>query len=366
MNRKFRTTYQISALTMAIGLLLAACGNAGAPKTVQTAGAPTCSKLDPSVTLNFINAGGAESDAITKGYIDPFTARTGIKVVLNPPNDLGRLQAEEKSGQITDSLFSTESTTLEVAKAAGLLAKLDYTKANFAPSIEAAKNDYAFGFQYYSTIMAWRAAATKGGSGPATWPEFFDSKKFPGHRGLADYPAFTLPIALLADGVAPNQLYPLDINRGFKFLEAHKKDVTVWWSAGAQPPLLLSSGELDYSMVWSGRIVTVADKNHLKFNFNQGLLDLAYIGIPKGAPHYCEALAFLAEVSQPVNQAKAAETLPYTGPALGIDKFLPKNHLDWFPTSTVNYSKQALQDAKWWYANGAEVQKRWEAFKLTR
>jgi putative spermidine/putrescine transport system substrate-binding protein len=324
-----------------------------------------CDVLDPNVTLNFINAGGKESDAITAGYIEPFTADTGIQVRLDPPNDLGRLQAMVESGQVTHDLFSTESTTLQHAKALDLLEPIDYEQADFAPSLEEALDEHGLGFQYYSTIFAWRSDAVDG-EGPQNWVEFFDTEKFPGRRALADYPAFTVPIALLGDGVAPEDLYPLDVDRAFAFLEEKADDVAVWWEAGAQPPELLGSGEVDFAMVWSGRIVTVAEEMDLEYSFNDGLLDLAYIGIPKGAPNYCEALAFLEYVSKPENQAAAAEVLPYTGPALGIDEFLPQDRLDWFPTSEANYDLQVLQDPYWWFENGDEVQARWEEFKLTR
>jgi len=318
------------------------------------------------VTLDFINAGGEESDAINAGFVGPFTEETGIEVNLDPPNAVGRLQAMVESGQVTHDLFSTESTTLEYAASLGLLEEIDYDAFEFAESREEALHTYGFGFQYYSTIMVWRPDAVSG-DGPKTWAEFFDTEKYPGRRGLADYPAFTLPIALLADGVAPEDLYPLDIDRGFAFLEAHKDDVAVWWEAGAQPPELLSSGELDFSMVWSGRIVSKAEELNLAYTFDQGLLDLAYIGIPKGAPNYCEALVFLAKgVSPAENQAAAAEILPYTGPAVGVDKFLPRDRLDWFPTSEANYGVQVLQDARWWFEHGDEVQTRWEEFKLSR
>jgi putative spermidine/putrescine transport system substrate-binding protein len=359
------------------GLVLAATACGGGAQETQPAAAggdgedaaaassQQCGELDPDVTLNVINAGGEESDAITAGYIEPFTERTGIEVRLDPPNDMGRLQAMVESGQITHDLFTTESTTLQYAKAEDLLEPIDYEQMDLAPSLEEGIDEYALGFQYYSTIMGWRPDAVSD-EGPQTWAEFFDTEKYPGRRALADYPDFTLPIALLADGVSPEELYPLDIDRGFAFLDRVKDDVVVWWEAGAQPPQLLADQEVDFSMVWSGRIVSQADELGLDYTFQQGLLDLAFIGIPKGAPNYCEALAFLEEVSKPENQAAAAEVLPYTGPAEGIDEFLPQDRLEWFPTSEVNYDEQVLQDATWWFENGEDVQQRWEEFKLSR
>eukprot|EP01034_Spumella_vulgaris_P043196 gene43196-53615_t len=60
-----------------------------------------------------------------------------------------------------------------------------------------AKNEYGFGYQYFSTIMAWR----KGAKEPKNFTEFFDTKAFPSKRCLPDYPHYCLPFALQAAGV---------------------------------------------------------------------------------------------------------------------------------------------------------------------
>jgi putative spermidine/putrescine transport system substrate-binding protein len=41
-------------------------------------------------------------------------------------------------------------------------------------------------------------------------------------------PIRVLEFALLADGVAPNALYPLDVDRAFRLLES-RKDVALSW-----------------------------------------------------------------------------------------------------------------------------------------
>ena len=78
-----------------------------------------------------------------------------------------------------------------------------------------AKNEYGFGYQYFSTIMAWR----KGAKEPQNFTEFFDTKAFPGKRTLPDYPAYLLPppARLAAGGVgrvlwaAPAAAVPPDL-----------------------------------------------------------------------------------------------------------------------------------------------------------
>ena len=45
------------------------------------------------------------------------------------------------------------------ARKLGLIEKIDWVAVNPAPMFPEAKNDYGFGYQYFSTIMAWRKGA---------------------------------------------------------------------------------------------------------------------------------------------------------------------------------------------------------------
>ena len=72
----------------------------------------------------------------------------------------------------------------------------------------------------YAMVMGYHTAAYPKGKEPKSWAEFWDIKAFPGPRTLADMAsgAPDLEFALIADGVPPDKLYPLDIERGFKSL----------------------------------------------------------------------------------------------------------------------------------------------------
>jgi putative spermidine/putrescine transport system substrate-binding protein len=358
-------------LTVVAGQTTSAAGSnlatssAGSTTPDDTSGGGATCEVDPDVTITIVNAGGEESDAIQRGYGDPFTEATGVEVAFDPPNDFGRLQAMAEAGDpgSTADIFNVDGLSLETAVAEGLALPLDLDVVDPDPALEGAITDYAVGFQYYSTLMAWSPDAVSD-DGPQTWQDFFDTEKYPGRRALADYVTFTLPIAALGSGVAPEDLYPLDVDRAFEFLEEHKDDVAVWWTAGAQPVDLLKAGEVDFAMGWNGRLFSGAQDGGLEYTFNQGLLDLAYMVIPVDAPHPCEAMHFLHQVTIAENQAAAAEVLPYGGTAEGIDEYLPQEIVDEFPTSEANYSMQVIQDNEWWAENYADVQARWEEFKL--
>ena len=309
--------------------------------------------------LRMTEAGGASGESIEKGYLVPFTKETGIEVVRENPSGLGKLRAMVESGNVTSTLLELSSPELEQAKALDLVEPLDWDAIDPMPIFDEARDESGYGYQYYSTIMAWREDAPA----PSNWQDFWDTENFPGKRALPDYPAYVLPMALLADGVAPDELYPLDLDRAFASLEKIKDDVAVWWQAGAQPPQLLKDNEVQYAVAWSGR---VAGQDGVAYSFDQGQLDLAFFVVPKGADPASKeaAMGILHQMSVPDNQAVAAEVIPYTGNSPDLEPLLPQDQLDQYPTTTENKDKQFLSDAKWWFENAEEVETRWQEFKL--
>lgn len=310
--------------------------------------------------IRMLESGGPSGDSIEQAYIKPFTARTGIKVVRESPSGLGKLQAMVQSKNVTATLVELGSTNVILARALGLLEPLDWAAINPAPMYAEAKWPDAFGYQYYSTMMAWEKGAKK----PSTWADFWNVKDFPGKRALPDYVSLALPIALLADGVKPENLYPLDVERGFASLQKIKPYVAVWWQSGAQAPQLLEDKEVKYAVAWSGRII---GNPKLEYTYNQALLQLSYFVVPKGADPAIKAAAagLLQEMSQLKNQTVASGIIPYTGPSPGIEATIPKEKVNDYPTSEANKKVQVLTDANWTADNAKQIEKRWQEFKLS-
>ena len=313
-----------------------------------------------SKEIRMIEAGGLSGDSIQAGYIEPLKAKTGINVVRESPSSLGKLRAIVESGQGGTTMFELGQSVMVQARKLGLIEKIDWAAVDPAPMYPEAKAEYGFGYQYFSTIMAWRADA----KAPKTWAEFFDTKAFPGKRCVPDYPHYCLPFAVMATGVPADKLYPLDVDAGFKKLGEIKKDISVWWKAGAQPPQLLKDNEVQYVICWSGRVV---GDPAFGMNFAGGMADLSYFGIVKNSKQEDRLAAYklMHEMSLPENQAKAAEVISYTGPSPELDPLLPKDKLWQFPTSKQNKAVQWFQNAEWWADNGEAVNKKWEAFKLS-
>ena len=315
---------------------------------------------EPAKTLRILTAGGEWTDAVTKCVDGPFEKKYGIKVELDTPAGYAKLAGLAQSGNVNVALMDLETSELERANANGLLDNIDWDKVKPFDMFPDAKKPYGFASTYFSTIMAWRPDA----KAPANWVEFFDTKNFPGKRALPDYPGYVLAFAAIADGVDPTKVFPLDLDRAFKTLERVKGDV-IWWTAGGQSAQLLQDNEAQYAIGWSGRIVTKTD---LKHSFNQGMLDTSWWGMPKGADPAMQEAAqlYLHEYSDPKQQACIAQAISYTGPSPELDPLLPQDRLDQFPNFKKNRDVQYVTDGKWWYDNAADVEKRWQEFKLAQ
>lgn len=309
--------------------------------------------------LRMIEAGGPSGESIEKGYLDPFTEKTGIRVVRENPSGLGKLRAMVEARSVTATLLELSSPELEQAKALDLVEPLDWDAIDPMPIFDEARDEYGYGYQFYSTIMAWRDDV----KAPSTWQDFWNVEEFPGRRALPDYPAYVLPMALLADGVPVEELYPLDLDRAFASLERIKDHVAVWWQAGAQPPQLLQDNEVQYAIAWSGRVV---GQEGIETSYNQGQLDIAFFVVPKGADPEAKqaAMGIFHEMSVPENQALAAEIVSYPGNSPDLEPLLPQDRLHEFPTTAANREVQFLSDARWWFENADEVELRWQEFKL--
>src|SRR5699024_12511008 len=63
-------------------------------------------------------------------------------------------------------------------------------------------------------------------------------------------------MGMMADGVEPDDLYPIDFDRAFHKLDEIISDIQ-WWDTGAQSQQLLGSGEVGMGHVWNGRMYSL-------------------------------------------------------------------------------------------------------------
>lgn len=330
----------------------------GVASALISAGATMAGAQDVT-EIRLMEMGGISGEAVQAAYIDPFERKTGIKIVRENPASLGKIKAMVESGNPTVDMMLLTDGWLAQAKVEGLLEPLDWEAIDPAPILPGARDDYAIGWSYASAVMAWDSEA----KAPETWADFWNLADFPGKRSLPDDPSIVLPIALLADGVPKDALYPLDLDRAFNKLKEIRPAISVWWTSAGQSAQLLIDKEVTYGMTYNGRVY---GKPNVNYTFNEGYLVLSWWGVPKGTPpeRQAAAMKFFHETTLPENEAVAMQMIPYSGASAQLDGVIPQDKLADFPTTAGNAEIQWTANREAWQQVAAEAEKRWQQFKL--
>jgi putative spermidine/putrescine transport system substrate-binding protein len=318
--------------------------------------------------ITFVSQGGAYQKAQTIAILDPAARKLGITVNQDSiPDAWPVMKSQVGSGKPTWDVVDVPTGYCLRGGEQDLVEKLDLTKIpNAAAMPEQFRSPYSVAYEFYSSVLAYSQKKYPDGAAPNSWADFWDVKKFPGRRALRNHPLATLEAALMADGVAPDKLYPLDVDRAFRKLDEIKPAITVWWTSGAQSAQLLNDGEVDMVMAWNGRVSALASEGaKVGFTYNQGVLQSTSLCILKNAPNLPNAVRFLNEAVDPVNQANLPLHIDY-GPAnpkafdTGVIK---QDRVAQLPSAPDNARKQALMSYAWWSSPAGEAaEKRWVAF----
>lgn len=317
--------------------------------------------------ITFVSQGGAYQQAQTRAILDPAAARLGISVDQDSaPDAWPIIRTQEATGAPTWDVVDTPTFNCLRGGAQGLIAKLDFSKIpNAAAMPDAYKSPYSVAYEFYSSVLAYNRAKF-GAHPPQSWADFWNVKAFPGRRALRNHPLGTLEAALMADGVPPDHLYPLDIDRAFRKLAEIKPHITVWWTSGGQSAQLLHDGEVDMLMAWNGRVSAVAAEGaDVAFTFNQGLMQNTSLCILQHAPDMADAVRFLNEAIDPALQAHLPLEIDYGpgNPAAFATGVISAKRAAELPSAPENAAKQALISAQWWSSpQGAAAEQRWLAF----
>ncbi|MDQ6794131.1 MAG: ABC transporter substrate-binding protein [Chloroflexota bacterium] len=319
-------------LTLASGvaaLFFSACTSGASPSTAPTtapvasasvapsasvaAAADVCTKPDAKAgtSLTFVSYGGVYQKAQRQAWLEPYAKLTGVKFTESEDSSNATVKAQVESGQVTwDVVDVGNDFGLEANK--DVLEPLDFSLIHKDEILPGFVGPYRVADITYGVVLAYRTDKTAGQT-PQGWADFFDLKKFPGKRGMYDYSAGGIfEVALMADGVAPKDLYPLDIPRAIKKLDTIK-DQLVFWPGGAKSQELIGSGEVTMSLMWNGRAWSAKniDNKPVAIQWNQQLLTSDYLVVPKGDPNKAEAMKFIAWATCAQNNAGPSQYIPY-------------------------------------------------------
>lgn len=278
--------------------------------------------------LTIVSWGGAYTKSQVNAYHKPYVKKTGTKILSENYNGgLAEIKAQVDAKSVKWDLVDLELADVVRGCDEGLLEKIDLGTLPKGADGSMAKDDFLPGTLHecgvatiiWSTIYAYDKGKFASG-GPKSIADFFNPKKFPGKRGMRKSPKVNMEFALMADGVAPGDVYKVlgtkaGQDRAFKKLSAIKSDV-VWWEAGAQPPQLLADGEVAMTTAYNGRIfnAVAAEKKPFEIVWDGQVWDVDMWGIPKGAKNKAAAMDFLKFSTDTQRLADQASWISY-GPA---------------------------------------------------
>lgn len=322
---------------------------------IVSAGGLTAARAEDSVT--FTGWGGEGQDAMKKAWSDPYQAASGVKVLQDSPTDYGKFKAMVESGNVSWDVVDVEGAFAYKAAAEGLLEPLDFSvidKKDLDPNFVF---DHGVGSLTWSWVLAYNKSVL-GDKAPEGWAAFFDTKTYPGGRAVTKWLApGMLEAALLADGVSPDKLYPLDIDRAFKKFDSIKKDI-VWWDTAAQSQQQVASGEASMGMLWNGRAHMLEQSGApVAVSWKDNLVTADYVVIPKGSKHKAEAMKLIAQVVSAQGQATHSSLTAYGPVNTQSMPLIPKDVLPALPSSHTD--SQIVIDLNYWKENLDAISKRW-------
>jgi putative spermidine/putrescine transport system substrate-binding protein len=314
-------------------------------------------------TIVVTDFGGAMRDIWRTVAYDPFSQLTGCEIIEDT-SDSALLRSQVESGNVEWSMSQQGGSTGILLGQQGMLEELDYDVIERDGLVEGIAGEHTVACLFWSTIIAYNTESFPDDP-PGGWADFWDLENVPGARGLYDWPVPNLEFALIADGVPMDELYPLDVDRAFESLDRIKDDILVWWDAGAQPPQLVSDGELDMCTAWNGRITAAQDEgNPIDIQWNEGSITFDTFTVPRGAPEPEVAMDLINFMSRPEVQARMAMLIPY-GPVHN-DAFdmIPDDILATLPSSPELMEVQFERNIEYWLENEDEILERWQSWLL--
>jgi putative spermidine/putrescine transport system substrate-binding protein len=317
----------------------------------------SASAADPAKVV-VASYGGSFQDAQTKAFFEPYAKATGAKVTGTTGTGHAKIKAMVVSGNITWDVVSADAAAYENEVKDDLLQPLDYSiiKVNGVPA--ELRTKYGVGYMKFAQNLAWSKNKFPNGLTPA---QFFDPA-VKARRVMLALPYYDLEFALLADGVKPAELYPLDVDRGLKVI-GRIKDQIVGFKPPSDVQALIQQGEVDAAFAPGGRVDNAIKAGaNWTYGYDASVTVVEYWAVVKGAPNAAEAMKFINFAVQPEQQADLPRHIFYGPTNVDALKLIDPAVAKDLPGNPENEKLGAVLNSKWWNENLESVQTRWATY----
>jgi putative spermidine/putrescine transport system substrate-binding protein len=322
----------------------------------------TPGKAKASEKLVLVSWGGQYREAVEAAFVKPFTQQTGIPVTLSDTPDLAKVKAQVTSKNVEWDVFDGVGSMAMTGNKEGLWEPFDKSIVDLS-QMKAGVFPDTVAFYMAAGGVAWDPKKYGPGKHPVDFKSYFDAKAYPGRRGLRTRVSETLEVALIADGVEPRKLYPLDVERAFKSLDRIKPHVAKWIEATPQTITLLQNNEIDFSYTYASRVKPASAAGvSVQFSFEQTINLPEYVQVLKGSPNKQAAMKFVAFMLKPDRLAAFSEMLGFIPNSDKANALLSAEAKKWQPNMAS--PNNVIMDDMWWRDHYAELEKRMKEWLL--
>jgi len=317
--------------------------------------------------LTVVTWGGNVGKEMLDAWFKPATKDLNVHILeesLKSPSDL---LTHFASGQVNWDVVDASTDMCERGGRAGALEELDFNtiKTDGLPKSQVTK--WSVPSTAYVMVLAYNKKKY-GNNPPTDWKDFFDVKRFPGTRFFGPFVTVALEVALLADGVAPDKLYPLDVDRAFRKLNDFKPNITAFASSYGQSTQLINDGEADMLFLPDNRLfAALRNGADYGYTYTQGIMNYDCMVVPKGSKNKQLAMRVIANVVSPSINARIVDSSGLSpSNALSITQgYVAAKNVPTLAINPTNLAKVVEQDNAWWAQNRVRLRldERYNEFK---
>lgn len=274
---------------------------------------PTVDDEQPAISGQVVWAdyGGPTNEARVAHYFDSFYDTTGVEVISTSLQDA--VLFEMLDGGEGDYDVMQGSADVFSARTEHMLRIPDEAQGDLIPEN---MRPYVLGGFVFGIAQGWKASTFPDG-GPQNWADFFDTEAFPGKRAWPGAPASfdgSFEIALLADGVPADELYPLDLDRAKAKLESIR-DELVFYTAYPEVQQLIVSDSVSIAVTVTGQFTGLMKAGEdIVIQWNEAFVVPTGFAVPEAANNPDAAFELGVWMNDPERQARFVEQTLY-GPA---------------------------------------------------
>lgn len=317
--------------------------------------------------LTIVSAGGSLQKAQGEAYFKPFEQATGIEVVQDSWNyELSKIRAMVETGKVVWDITTGDYAHAIIGCDENFLEEVDFTNLGDSEDyIKGTRHPCGYASDIFAMIFGYDA--NKFTDGPKTLADVFDTKRWPGKRGLGKNPKELLEQALVADGVSPDKVYevlaePEGVDRALAKIATIKDDI-IWWETISQGPQLLADGEVVILQTYNGRLYDAAVTNgrNLKPIWDGQVYNPSIWLVPKGG-NSAAAQKFIEFISEPKVQASYTNRIPYGPARRSAMQYVDAEMIPWLPTAKENLVTAISSDEEFWADYYEEIYERFQAW----